>query len=160
MTQEIKNQSFLNGFFIVMKETFEESCGYYLDGDNSIFETLAQISAAEASRPVSEKCASIAAQVKHVNFHIEVLERFLMTGKHEDIDWGEVWRTTREVTPDEWDALTKQLGATYQRILQLICSVPTWDDESAIAGALSLLAHSAYHLGEIRQATCTVQGSA
>jgi hypothetical protein len=157
MTPTIKNENFINGFLALMKETFEESRGYYLDRDNSIFETLAHISAAEASIPVSAKCASIAAQVKHVNFYIEVLERYLQSGQNEAVDWGEIWRTTREVTPEAWEALKTQLHDSYQRILVLIKDWQGWDDEGVIAGTLALLAHCAYHLGEIRQATCTVQ---
>ncbi len=36
---------------------------------------------------------------------------------------------------------------------------PTRDGEDAIGGVLAILVHTAYHLGEIRQALCTIKGS-
>jgi hypothetical protein len=32
-----------------------------------------------------------------------------------------------------------------------------WDSENAIGGALAIVVHTAYHLGEIRQALCTLK---
>ena len=156
MANPIQPQNFITGFIDVLKETFERSQGIYLDPDNSIFETLAHISAEQASRPVGDRCATIAAQVKHVNFYLEVLEKFMRTGQNERVDWGEIWRNTREVTPEEWAALQATLNSTYQRMLEMIPQLPFWDDPNVVAGCMGLVAHSAYHLGEIRQACCTV----
>jgi hypothetical protein len=49
------------------------------------------------------------------------------------------------------------LKASYERMLALMRSFDTWEGENDIAGALAVLAHTAYHLGEIRQALCTVK---
>jgi hypothetical protein len=77
------NQSseFTKGLLAVLTEAFESVQGHFLDPNTSLFETLSQISACEASIPVGNKCATIAAQVAHVNFYMEVLERFLQTVK-------------------------------------------------------------------------------
>jgi hypothetical protein len=109
-----------------------------------------------ASRPVGGKCASLAAQVAHVTFYLEVLERYMLTQETGDVDWGEIWRTVREVTPDEWAALKRQLHQTYQRIVAMMRGLDTWQDERSIGGALAIVVHTAYHLGEIRQALCTL----
>ncbi|MCA9963486.1 MAG: hypothetical protein KC423_04555, partial [Anaerolineales bacterium] len=62
---DIRNEDFVNGLLNVLGETFDEVNGFYLDGGDSLFTTLATVSAAEASIPVGGKCATLAAQVKH-----------------------------------------------------------------------------------------------
>ena len=44
------------------------------------------------------------------------------------VDWGEVWRTTRKVTPEEWDALRAELKATYQHLQQRMSTIEVWDN--------------------------------
>jgi hypothetical protein len=157
MSTSVQNAVFAKGLLAVLTETFENVQGIFLDPRTSLFDTLAEISAAEASIPVGGRCAAISAQVAHVNFYLEVLERYLKTGLNERVDWGEVWRTVREVTPEEWAASQARLRQTYQRICKLIAEYENWETEDQIGGAIGLVAHCAYHLGEIRQATCTIK---
>jgi hypothetical protein len=157
MSQYIEKERFSKELFDILDETFETHHGIYLDKNTSLFDTLATINAVEASRPVGGKCASLAAQVAHVIFYLEVLERYILTKDAGHVDWGEIWRTVKEVTPDEWAALKEQLKQTYQRIFAMLRSLETWDDEASIGGALAIVVHTAYHLGEIRQALCTIK---
>jgi len=157
MTATISTAQFTSELLDLLTETFESVQGVYLDQGTSLLETLAGISAAEASIPVGGKCASIAAQVTHVCFYMDVLERFMQTGQNESVDWGEVWRTVREVSPADWTALQERLRRTYQRMRVSVEVFQQWDMQYSIAGAIGLVAHCAYHLGEIRQATCTVK---
>jgi hypothetical protein len=157
MVTTIATQTFVNELLFVLEEGFENVHGIYLDKGTSLFETLMGISAEEASIPVGDKCATIAAQVTHICFYLDVVERYMKTGQNEAVDWGEVWRTVSGVTPDEWAALQDRLRQTYARTRQSVQAYETWEVEYALAGAMGLLAHTAYHLGEIRQATCTVK---
>src|SRR5512143_3841838 len=157
MRKQINQACFTTEFFDILDETFVQHHGIYLDKGTSLFETLATISAAEASRPVSDKCASLAAQVAHVTFYLEVLERYILTQDTGQVDWGEIWRTVKEVTPEEWAALQQQLRQTYQRIRDMLRGLPTWNTEATIGGALAIVVHTAYHLGEIRQALCALK---
>ena len=157
MGKVIDQERFVKPLLEVLEETFETQHGIYLDKGTSLFETLDAITAAEASRPVGGKCASLAAQVAHVTFYLEVLERYMREHSVGAVDWGEVWRTVKEVTPDEWAALQRQLRQTYQRILTMLRGLQTWDDDAAIEGAMAIAVHTAYHLGEIRQALCTLK---
>ncbi len=140
----------------LLDETFESVQGIYLDGGTSLFETLAGISAAQASIPVSEKCASIAAQVSHVNFYLEVLERYMLENDDSQADWGEIWRTAHEVSPEEWQTLVETLKRTYHRLRERLAGLEDWSAERPLEGILGIITHTAYHLGEIRQATCVV----
>ena len=76
MTKQIDQTRFTTELFDILDETFETHHGIFLDKGTSLFQTLATINADEASRPVGGKCASLAAQVAHVNFYLEVLERY------------------------------------------------------------------------------------
>lgn len=140
----------------ILDETFVQHHGIYLDRNTSLFETLAAITHGQASRPVGAKCASVAAQVAHVTFYLEVLERYMLTGDTGSADWGAIWRTVEAVSPEEWDALRANLRATYERVLGELRAVPEWRADPHLATALAITVHTAYHLGEIRQALCTL----
>jgi hypothetical protein len=157
MTAAISQELFLTQLNNFLDETFENVMGIYLDKGTSLFETLEEISAEEASRPVSEKCASIAAQVKHITFYLEISERYIFTNDDFQSDWGEVWRNTREVTSDQWGEMRTELKSTYRHLRDRLNTLTTWDEERPFGGVWAIVAHTAYHLGEIRQATCTVK---
>ena len=82
MDKMIKQEDFLSNLFSLLDETFDNTHGHYLDKDTSLFRTLETVSAQEASIPVGGKCASLAAQVAHVTFYMEVLERVCGLQRH------------------------------------------------------------------------------
>ncbi|HET8580349.1 MAG TPA: hypothetical protein VFL31_05060, partial [Nitrospiraceae bacterium] len=150
-------QDFANNLFQFMEETFEaKHHGIYLDRGTSLFETLETISAEEASIPVGGKCASLAAQVAHVTFYIESWERYALQGDNSPRDWGLIWRTVEKVTPEGWEEYKRKLKEAYSRMDRLCRENPTWNEDT-IGGSLSIVVHTAYHLGEIRQALCTLR---
>lgn len=157
MEKMIQPKNFLNNLFSLYDETFENHHGIFLDKDTSLFTTLETVSAQEASIPVGGKCASLAAQVTHVIFYLEVLEKYFLKKDIGKVDWGEIWRMVEKISPDEWDALRLKLKETYLRLDKLFRDTENWDDEDTIGAALAIVVHSAYHLGEIRQALCTLE---
>lgn len=148
---------FTRTLFALLDETFEQVHGIYLDKGTSFFETLATISAAEASRPVGDRCATLAAQVEHVRFYLDVLEKYMLSQDVGRPDWGEVWRTVGAVTAEEWAASQQRLRSTYQRVRATMQGLENWDGENEVGGALAMVVHTAYHLGEIRQALCVLK---
>jgi hypothetical protein len=153
----IQSEHFTKALYELLDETFDNVHGHYLDKGTSLFETLATISAAEASIPVGGQCATLAAQVKHTAFYLDVVDRSVRSGNYGKSDWGEIWRTVSSVTPEEWEAIKAELRTNYDRIRQLIADAPGWPSDSEIGGAIAVIAHTAYHLGEIRQALCTLK---
>ena len=149
-------QDFANNLFQLMGETFENPIGIYLDKNTSLFQTLETVSAQEASIPVGGKCASLAAQVAHVTFYIESFERYALQGDTSPRDWGLIWHTIEKVTPEEWEDLKSKLRDAHQRMDKLFHENKMWNEDT-IGGALSIVVHTAYHLGEIRQALCTLK---
>ena len=50
----------------------------------------------------------------------------------------------------------RKLREAYLRMDKLFHENPTWNEDT-IGGSLSIVVHTAYHLGEIRQALCTLK---
>lgn len=153
---DIRNEDFVNGLLNVLSETMVGVQGFYLDGGDSLFETLATVTAAEASVPVGGKCATLAAQVKHTAFYLHVIDQSVRNPDFPRPDWGEIWRTVNTVTPAEWEAILAELRLRYDEIIQLVKAAPSWG-EAEMGGAIGMVAHCAYHLGEIRQALCSLK---
>ncbi|MEP7287418.1 MAG: hypothetical protein ABI947_16800 [Chloroflexota bacterium] len=157
MPDKTLKEQFVEMLLDTLDETFENVHGIFLDRGTSLFETLATISAEEASRPVSATCASLAAQVEHVRFYLDRTIEFAQGRDPGDADWGEIWRTVREVTPEAWEASKTRLRETYGRVVDLAKNYDNWEREDAMADAVAMIVHTAYHLGEIRQALCTLK---
>jgi len=153
----IQPEYFTKALFALLNETFDHVQGYFLDKATSLFETLDGITAAEASIPVGGKCATLAAQVKHVAFYLDVVDKSIRDPNYPPADWGEIWRTVSRVTPEEWEAIKVELRHSYKRILDLLKDTPVWSGDGEIGNAIAIVAHTAYHLGEIRQALCTLK---
>lgn len=157
MSTAIDSDLFKKSLYMLLDETFDQVRGIFLDKGTSFFETLATISAEEASVPVGGKCATLAAQVKHTAFYLDVLEENVRTQKFEPVDWGKIWREVTAVSPQEWQTIQDELRESYNRIKQLIADQGEWQNEHEIGGAIAMIVHTAYHLGEIRQALCTLR---
>ena len=157
MSSKIDQVQIIQDLFDVLDEAFVTHHGIFLDKGTSLFETLETITAEEASIPVGGKCATLAAQVAHVNFYLEVLEDYILKKDRGKVDWGDIWRRVNRVSPEEWKTYQEQLKETYRRFISMLQSVEDWSDERPFGGALAIAVHTAYHLGEIRQAMCVVK---
>jgi hypothetical protein len=140
---------FRKAFLELWEEVFVTGHGYILDQGTSLFPTLETITAEEASIPVSNQSASLAAQVNHTAFYVEALRRGLASNWEEKADWEGSWQVG-PVDDAQWQALIDKLRTEYEWVTTLANQMEEWD-ENYIGGAIALVAHSAYHLGEIRQ---------
>ena len=152
-----QGKDLVNALLMMLTEIFEEVNGYILDKGTSLFETLATISAAEASIPVGGKCATLAAQVKHVAFYLDVVDQSVRNPNSPPADWNDIWENVNVVDEAEWQQIQEELRVSYTAIRELVKSTPAWPSEQEIGGAIAVIGHSAYHLGEIRQALCTLK---
>jgi len=80
MSAQIPVKRFKKPLLAALQETFSEVQGMYLDKGTTLYETLDGVSAAEASKAISPRSATIAAQVEHVRFYLDVLEDYMRTG--------------------------------------------------------------------------------
>lgn len=150
MAQQIDEELLKKSVLILLKETFEKGDGVYLDQGTSLEETLASVTSAEASRALIESGTSVAGHVDHLLFYIRVLNDYMDDKQSEKIDWTESWKC-KSVSDSEWDTLRQQLNDDYAKLIRHLNSFSDWNDEHRLGGALGIIAHSAYHLGAIRQ---------
>ena len=138
---------------LLLTEAFESVTGIFLDRGTSLFETLELVSAEVVSERVSADCRSLAAQVKHVGFYLGALLTRVQNPEADRPDWDGIWRNDAPVSDREWREIVADLGTNYDRARDLINTIPSWSQDTVI-GANAMIAHSAYHLGSIRQALC------
>ena len=150
MSNQIDSAIFTKQLLTLLEEAFEKVHGAFLDGGTSFFETLAPLTAKQASCSVTDSGSTIAGQVTHVRFYLKVLEDYI-DGKSDDkVDWKQSW-LTRSVTEKEWDVLRQGLKDDYTRVVTHLNGITEWNDDHRLGGAISIIVHTAYHLGAVRQ---------
>jgi len=159
MTDQAAIELFKKELLECLGETFEKVRGIYLDRGTSLFETLEGVSAEDASRPAAPNTATLAAQVEHVRFYLDVLGDVMRKGELTKVDWRDIWQRVRAVTPEEWEAAKLGLRESYERVLETIQNYDRWEGEYGIAGSLAVLTHTAYHLGGIRQTLAVIRSA-
>jgi hypothetical protein len=116
MDKIIKQENFIKNLFAIFGETFDNPRGIYLDKGASLIQTLGNVSDRESSIPVGNKCASLAAQVAHITFYPEVLEKYFVKQEVDKVDRDEIWRTIHKATPEEWEHTKPKLKNANQHI--------------------------------------------
>ena len=94
---------------------------------------------------------TIAAHADHVEFGLSLLNRWAAGEENPwaEADWNASWQRTT-VTDEQWRTLRGRLRHAAEQWRQVVVTRASWDDRAA-AGALASAAHTAYHLGAIRQ---------
>jgi len=156
MSDTLNTSYVVNSMLHKLDETFAHGGTHYLDPNTSLFETLAGIPSDVASRPVSSRCNTLSAQVEHIRLTLDVSNKVMLGIDYGTIDWGEIWRTVGAVTPEEWSASQARLRTSYESVRATMADPARWGNNDNVSEALVILIHSAYHLGEIRQALCTL----
>jgi hypothetical protein len=139
----------------LLTEIFDGPTGaeaYILNpGDPGLHRQLETISASIASQQSIPAKPSIAAHVDHVDYGLSLLTRWISGEENPwaDADWNGSWSRTT-VTDDQWRKLRDSLRTRADTWQKAMAVRTDWDDVHA-AGALSTIAHTAYHLGAIRQ---------
>ena len=147
---DLAKDAFLKSILYLLRETFEgspEGAGSaYLDRGIGVFNTLETLSAQQVSREIN--ATTIAAQTEHAKFYLDRLCEFI-GGRTERVNWEDSW-LIEDVNETEWDALRAGVRKSYEGVLRCLSEVQDWD-ERKIGMAMGILAHTAYHLGAIRQ---------
>lgn len=153
MPKQIDISEVAAGFRFLLTETFESVQGAYLDRGTSLFETLAEISSADASQTMGN-CATIAAHVAHSTYYLNVLEDRMFGRDLSGVNWDTIWEEVGGVDQAEWERMLADLRTTYARIKSHLDNAEEWEGINELSSMLGIIAHSAYHLGEIRQMMC------
>ena len=124
--------------------------GIFLDKGEALYETLDGISAEQASMPLGPGSGTIAAKVNHIRFYVDVVLRNAAAGEYVKADWASSWAVDA-VSDEEWAQLVEGLKASFAQFTELARTTEQWP-EQVLGGAMGVVVHTGYHLGEIRQA--------
>ena len=146
----ISSQQFTASVAYLLRETFEGSPegqpSAYLDRGIGIFITLEGLSADAASKEFEG--TTVAAQTEHAKFYLDRLCEFI-NGRTERVNWEDSW-LIETVNDAEWEALRESVRRSYEGTLRCLAMVEDWTEER-LGMAIGMVAHTAYHLGAIRQ---------
>ena len=149
-TDQIPAQRLTTAVAYLLRETFEGSPegqpSAYLDRGVGFFSTLDSVSAEHASKEFAG--TTIAAQTEHAKFYLDRLCEFI-SGRTERVNWEDSW-LIETVNDSEWAGLRTTVKTSYENVLRCLASVDDWTEDRT-GMAIGMVAHTAYHLGAIRQ---------
>jgi hypothetical protein len=151
----IAKDDFLKDILYILSETFEGSpagkASAYLDREIGFLTTIEKLSAEQVSQKINE--TTIAAQTEHAKFYLDKLCEF-MKGNGEKVNWEQSW-LIETVNETEWEALRNSVRKSFENLLQTIAEIEVWNQDK-VGNTVAIIAHTAYHLGAIRQILKTV----
>jgi len=126
------------------------------DPESGLLGTVKKLTAEEASTPIIENGATIAAHVEHLRWSLNKTKSFLR-GENPVRNWSESWRV-RRIDPENWMLLIEQLRIEYDQLVQWFSSGVSLASDEQLKEVLALIPHAAYHLGAIRQMVLIIKG--
>ncbi len=149
MEQQLMD-SLRESLLCLLEETLHSHQGVYTNQGTSLLETLSEIDAGLASRRYPGLQETIAGHANHARYYLSNTLEMLRDKGSGDFDVAESWKI-QTVTGEEWEELKSNLSTTYQSVMALISNVSVTEVQFALPAMFGLFAHSAYHLGAIRQ---------
>jgi len=155
-TNTIKKDDFLIEILFILRETFEGSQegqgSVYLDRGVGVFATLETLSAEDVSTEIAGM--TISAHTEHAKFYLDRICEFI-NGRTEKVNWEQSW-LIETVNETEWNFLREGMRKSYEGVLRCFAEIETWNQDN-IGEAVAIIAHTAYHLGAMRQITKSLQ---
>lgn len=128
--------------------------------DCGVLGTLAGLTAEEASRPLTPAGAgnvpgdgaTAASHASHLAYALSLANR-AMRGEnpYKNADWSGSWAVT-VVGDAAWKALRARLEKEFSDLMTAISDPGVWSSPQRMTGMMGNIAHSAWHLGALRQA--------
>ena len=146
----INQEDFTTALSILLRETFEgmptKEELIFTAHNTGIFATLGGLSAEQASTEINGN--TIAAHSEHARFYMELLDNYLNRDRRV-IDFKQSWNV-KTVRADEWDELREKFAKLYGKTAETLKTNDVWGLDT-VTVAMGIVAHTAYHLGAIRQ---------
>lgn len=149
------NDLFRPALVTILAEIFDGPPGEFAfllnPGDPGLIRQLESISAEQASKREVPGKTTIAAHVDHVHYGLTLLNRWAAGEENPfaTAHWDASWQRG-QVTEESWKMLRDNLRSEATKWKKAVDSRTEWDEISA-PGAIGSAAHTAYHLGAIRQ---------
>ncbi len=129
-------------------------------GDRGLIASLADLSSEQASTRTNGR-SSVAAHVQHLRFGLHVLNRWAGgdANAFADATYAESW-SHQQVDDTEWRALREAFAREVREWQSRLETPPSAWDATTLSGFVSSVAHTAYHMGAIRQLVPAAAGPA
>lgn len=139
----------------LLMETFEgpgNDGSYFTNSkpNSGIFGTLDNLTAEDAS--LSIHGSTIAAHSDHIRYYLWVI-RTMISGDEFEKNWETSWTITH-VNDEKWADIRQELKGEYTTFLE---EIETIDLEEWLTNVFGTVAHSAYHLGALKQMVKTIE---
>ena len=156
----ISTDGVIKQLLAVLAEAFDgpaQEWSYFTDrgAESGLLGTLMHLSAADASHIWSG--STIAAHANHLRFALAASAAWI-AGDRTSRDWSESWSMS-VVDEKAWRRLQEEIRSGHRDLRRAIESHAASGTE-AMGGALAAAAHSAYHLGAIRQKVVAARSAA
>jgi hypothetical protein len=137
----------------MLREAFDGPPGpwtYFTDTapGTGVFATINGLTPAQASREGGLSRSTIAGHVHHLSSSVALSTRSLR-GEAVARDRSQTWSVS-VVDEAAWADLCARLRREYQAFLVAVETRTVWDEDS-LGVAMGAIAHTAYHLGAVRQ---------
>jgi hypothetical protein len=137
----------------MLREAFEGPPGpwtYFIDTmeGTGVFGTIHEMTASEASAPGGPGHTTIAGHIHHLSESL-ALARKELRGESSSRDRSRSW-TVSAVDEAEWTALRARVRDEYERLVAAVKTHTPWDEDT-VGVVMGAVAHTAYHLGAVRQ---------
>jgi hypothetical protein len=144
------------------RETFEGDVGssWITDGkpDSGMFGVIKPIAPKDAFMAIAAGHRSLAEHVQHVRFSMDLFYK-RMQGQDPSADWGTSF-DIEERSAEKWVELQAELKRLYDAVMSVVNEQSKQPLEKwpaiYIVGLAAMTAHTAYHLGSIRQIAIAV----
>lgn len=148
--------TFHEALLTILREIFDgtrERDGFLLNPDDpGLLMELESVDAAVASARPMPGHTTVAQHVAHVLYGIELLNRW-MSGEENpwaSADWEAAWKLG-PVNQSQWTDLLARLRKQSQQWRSAVADKTDGWNQLAASGAIASAAHTAYHMGAIRQ---------
>ncbi len=127
---------------------------WFIDNEagSGLLGSIEALDASLASRALTVgEPLSIASHVDHLRFSLNLANRAARgENPYPSADWAKSW-DVKVVDAVAWDGLRHQLQTEIAGFREMLASGKAWEDDEYATGVLGLIAHTAWHLGAIRQ---------
>lgn len=126
-------------------------------GDAGLMGSLDKLPAEEASR-AAHNGATIAAHAAHMAYGLSLMNQWATDGGNPfaEARWEDAWKIS-SVEDRQWQEIREDLRNQIQHWQEAL-RIPREVNEVELSGMLASIAHTAYHLGAIRQISANARG--
>lgn len=145
----------------LLTEAFDrtERGNMFLDQGDELKKTLEDVTAEEASIVIGgEGGNSIADQVRHLTYYLEIGHAWMTNPPPANVDWSAAWQA-QPVDDAEWQQLQDDLWSWKEQIYADLQEPRDTFSPDEVAGGMGMLAHAAFHLGQIRHALMMIRAN-